>query len=86
MAARRATTIGATATATIERLDVSEHGLDVRWDDAVTSEYPWLWLRDHAHDAATLHPVTQQRQLFTAGVAPDLRGVGRRGSSATTSR
>jgi trimethyllysine dioxygenase len=61
---------------TIERLGVSEHGLDVRWDDGLTSEYPWLWLRDHAHDDATLHPVTQQRQLFTAGVAPDLRGAG----------
>jgi trimethyllysine dioxygenase len=59
----------------IERLGVSEHGLDVRWDDGLTSEYPWLWLRDHAHDDATLHPVTQQRQLYTAGVAPDLHGV-----------
>ncbi len=61
-------------------------GLDVRWDDGLTSEYPWLWLRDHAHDEATLHPVTQQRQLFTAGVAPDLRGHRRADRSATTSR
>ena len=52
------------------------HGLDVRWDDGHASLYPWLWLRDHAHDETTLHPVTQQRQLFTAGVAPDLRGIG----------
>ena len=75
MAARRATTTAAT-TPTIERLAVSDVGLDVRWDDGLASEYPWLWLRDHAHDDATLHPVTQQRQLYTAGVAPDLRGVG----------
>jgi trimethyllysine dioxygenase len=63
-----------TASATIKWLDVSERGLAVRWGDDVTSEYPWLWLRDHAHDAATLHPVTQQRQLYTAGIDPDLRG------------
>ncbi|MEY2524224.1 MAG: Gamma-butyrobetaine hydroxylase-like, N-terminal, partial [Ilumatobacteraceae bacterium] len=43
------------------------------------SWYPWLWLRDHAHDAATIHPVTQQRQLETASLPPDLRAV-----SATT--
>ena len=60
MAARRATTTAA-ATPTIERLDVSDDGLDVRWDDGLTSEYPWLWLRDHAHDdgdAAPGHPAT----------------------------
>ncbi len=80
MASSRATTptTGTTPTATIQRLDVSEHALAVHWDDAVTSEYPWLWLRDHAHDAATLHPVTQQRQLYTAGVDPDLRGAAAR--------
>ena len=37
------------------------------------SEYPWLWLRDH--DSATLHPVTQQRQLHTAAVDAALRGT-----------
>src|SRR4051794_41896774 len=34
-----------------------------------------LWLRDHAHDEATIHPVTQQRQLHTAGLPPNLRGT-----------
>jgi trimethyllysine dioxygenase len=68
--------VGSGREPTIEQLGVSEHGLDVRWDDGLTSEYPWLWLLDHAHDDATLHPVTHQRQLFTAGVAPDLRGAG----------
>ena len=42
--------------------------LEVEWADGHTSRYPWIWLRDHAHDADTLHPVTQQRQLFTAGL------------------
>ena len=37
--------------------------------------YPWLWIRDHAHDPDTLHPVTQQRQLYTAAVRPDLAGT-----------
>ncbi|MEO6570009.1 MAG: trimethyllysine dioxygenase [Ilumatobacteraceae bacterium] len=47
--------------------------LTVHWNDGATTEYPWLWLRDHAHDPATIHPDTQQRQLHTAGVDPTLR-------------
>jgi trimethyllysine dioxygenase len=50
-------------------------GLAVTWDDGTTSEYPWLWVRDHAHDPATLHPDTHQRQLYTAGVPESIRGV-----------
>jgi trimethyllysine dioxygenase len=41
----------------------------------VVTRYPWLWLRDHAHDEDTMHPVTQQRQLFTAVVPRNLRGL-----------
>ena len=44
--------------------------LEVTWDDGTVTRYPWIWLRDHAHDADTLHPVTQQRQLFTAALRP----------------
>jgi trimethyllysine dioxygenase len=51
---------------TIDSLEPTARMLVVRWSDGVTSEYPWIWLRDH--DVATLHPVTQQRELFTAGV------------------
>lgn len=39
------------------------------------SWYPWLWLRDHAHDEGTIHPVTQQRQLDTAALPADLRAA-----------
>lgn len=46
--------------------------LSVTWSDGSDSAYPWIWLRDHAHDEATLHPVTMQRQLYTASVAPTL--------------
>jgi trimethyllysine dioxygenase len=55
---------------TIATLQTTHRTLKVRWTDGGETEYPWLWLRDH--DTATLHPVTQQRQLFTAGVSPDL--------------
>ena len=47
----------------------------VTWDDGIESSYPWLWLRDHAHDEATIHPVTRQRQLDTAALPADLRAT-----------
>ena len=59
---------------TIAALEPTDRSLKVRWVDGGETEFPWLWLRDH--DAATLHPVTQQRQLFTAGVSTELRGSG----------
>ena len=65
--------------ATIDQIQPTDSCLHVTWDDGVESWYPWLWLRDHAHDAATMHPVTQQRQLETASLPPDIRGA-----SATT--
>jgi trimethyllysine dioxygenase len=49
--------------------------LEVAWDDAVVARYPWIWIRDHAHDADSLHPVTQQRQLFTAALPVGLAGT-----------
>jgi trimethyllysine dioxygenase len=58
----------------ITGLVVGERSLTIRWTSGRESHYPWLWLRDHAHEPETLHPVTQQRQLFTAGLPPDLRG------------
>ena len=58
---------------TIERIEAADDGLHVRWADGAESQYPWLWLRDHAHDEATLNPVTQQRQLETASLRRDLR-------------
>src|SRR5262245_17605351 len=57
---------------TISSLDLRTASLEVTWDDGVVTLYPWIWLRDHAHDAETLHPITQQRQLFTAALASDL--------------
>ncbi|MEY2583447.1 MAG: trimethyllysine dioxygenase [Ilumatobacteraceae bacterium] len=61
--------------AAIDEIHATDSFLHVTWDDGVESRYPWLWLRDHAHDDATIHPVTQQRQLDTAAVPPDIRAV-----------
>ncbi|MEP7200990.1 MAG: trimethyllysine dioxygenase [Ilumatobacteraceae bacterium] len=63
----------------IDQIRPTDSCLHVTWDDGVESWYPWLWLRDHAHDDKTIHPVTQQRQLDTATLPADLRA-----SSATT--
>lgn len=61
--------------ATIASLQHDVDSLEVTWSDGVTTRYPWLWLRDHAHDDDTMHPITQQRQLFTAQVPRALRGL-----------
>ncbi|MEO6122099.1 MAG: trimethyllysine dioxygenase [Ilumatobacteraceae bacterium] len=61
--------------ATISALQIDRASLEVTWSDATSTRYPWIWLRDHAHDADTLHPVTQQRQLFTASLPVDLVGT-----------
>ena len=61
--------------ATIASLRHDDASLEVTWADGVVTRYPWLWLRDHAHDDETMHPVTQQRQLFTARVPAALRGL-----------
>ena len=53
-------------------ISLSDVSLVMTWPDGEVTKYPWIWLRDHAHDEATMHPVTQQRQLFTAAVPDDL--------------
>ena len=60
---------------TIDQIRPTDSCLHVTWDDGIESWYPWLWLRDHAHDEATIHPVTQQRQLDTASLPADLRAT-----------
>jgi trimethyllysine dioxygenase len=63
----------------IRSLQLDEEGLRVIWEaDVPDSRFPWFWLRDHGHDEATLHPVTLQRQLFTAAVPDDVRGAAAR--------
>jgi trimethyllysine dioxygenase len=62
------------STVSISGLSARSGWLEVSWDDGTESTFPWLWLRDHAHDEATLHPVTQQRQLHTASIDPSISG------------
>jgi len=57
----------------IDQLTPTDRTLKVRWADGDVTEYPWLWLRDH--DSSVLHPVTQQRQLHTAGVSTRLQAT-----------
>jgi len=59
----------------ISTIEVTDRWLAIDWADGTTSRYPWLWLRDHARDESTVHPITQQRRLDTAGVRRDLRGT-----------
>lgn len=59
----------------ISSLRLDSKSLEVTWTDTSVTRYPWLWLRDHAHDDDTMHPVTQQRQLFTAALPAGLVGT-----------
>ena len=64
--------------ASVTSFECCDDRLQLTWDDGGVSTYPWIWVRDHAHDEATLHPVTQQRQFWTAGlpaVMPSAVGV-----------
>jgi trimethyllysine dioxygenase len=58
--------------ATITDYKSDRAALTVTWDDGATTTYPWIWLRDHAHDEETFHPITMQRNIHTASIAPDI--------------
>ena len=55
----------------IRQIEPNER-LTIEWDDGAVLTAPWIWVREHSHDPDTFHPVTQQRQVFTAGLDPDL--------------
>jgi len=59
----------------VPSIALSAISLVATWPDGAETRYPWIWLRDHAHDEATMHPVTQQRELFTAALPADLVGT-----------
>jgi trimethyllysine dioxygenase len=67
---------------TVRSVGVEPDRLVVRWGDGCVSTYPSLWVRDHAHDAATFHPVTQQRQVWTAALDPSLAPIAARHDAA----
>jgi trimethyllysine dioxygenase len=55
----------------IDRIDAGDL-LRISWSDGKTTEYPWIWVREHSHDPATFHPVTQQREVDTAALSTEL--------------
>jgi hypothetical protein len=60
----------------VASLEISDAGLGISWEgDGRDSHYPWFWLRDHGHEEATRHPITQQRRLLTAALSDDIRGT-----------
>jgi trimethyllysine dioxygenase len=60
----------------VASLAIDDSGLRISWQSGgEASHYPWFWLRDHGHEEATLHPMTLQRQLFTAAVPEDIGGA-----------
>ena len=58
--------------ATITDHPADTAALTVTWDDGATTTYPWIWLRDHAHDEETFHPITMQRNIHTASIDPGI--------------
>jgi trimethyllysine dioxygenase len=58
--------------ATITDFKSEATSLTVTWDDGTTTTYPWIWLRDHAHDEETFHPITMQRNIHTASIPRDI--------------
>jgi trimethyllysine dioxygenase len=58
--------------ATITDHTADSAALTITWDDGATTIYPWIWLRDHAHDEETFHPITMQRNIHTASIDPGI--------------
>lgn len=65
----------------IRAVETGEAGLDVVWATGEKARYPWLWLRDHATDADSYDSRSGQRELYTAGVDPAIRGLTARRSA-----
>ncbi|MHA1601067.1 MAG: TauD/TfdA family dioxygenase [Alphaproteobacteria bacterium] len=63
------------AVRTIQR---GEAGLEVIWETGEQTSYPWFWLRDHATDAQSYDSRSGQRELYTAGLDPAIRGLAAR--------
>ncbi len=63
---------------TIRALEPDEAGLEVVWDSGEQARYSWFWLRDHATDAESYDSRSGQRELYTAGLDPGIRGLAAR--------
>jgi trimethyllysine dioxygenase len=72
-----------TTNVSVASIDPHATGLTIVWTDGDATTFPWLWVREHSHDPATFHPTTNQREVFTAGLDPDLVGASARIEGAT---
>lgn len=62
----------------IRAVEPGEADLEVVWETGERAKYPWLWLRDHATDPQSYDSRSGQRELFTAGLDPAIRGLAAR--------
>ncbi len=62
----------------VRAVELGEAGLEVVWDTGERASYPWFWLRDHATDPQSYDSRSGQRELYTAGLDPGIRGLAAR--------
>lgn len=59
----------------LSELSMHESGLTIDWHDGRQSGFSYFWLRDNARDSISFDQRSHQRELFTAGLDPDIRPV-----------
>lgn len=55
----------------IQNFEAGNRSVVVTWADAVSGDFPWIWLRDN--DVAELHPTTQERTFDLTSVPIDIK-------------
>ena len=55
----------------IQSIKPQSDGLNVYWNNCISSCFPWLWIRDHSENEIDLHPDSKQRQIDVFSVTPD---------------
>ena len=59
----------------IATINCSARTIEVCWQSGGGASFPFFWLRDHATDAVSYDSRSQQRELFTAALDPDIRPI-----------
>jgi hypothetical protein len=59
----------------IEQASPIPRGVRVRWNDDLDARYHVFWLREHAPDAETTHPVTREQALQRLDIPDGLEAV-----------
>ncbi|MGI9332585.1 MAG: TauD/TfdA family dioxygenase [Gammaproteobacteria bacterium] len=52
-----------------------EDGAEIAFENGASGVFPWLWLRDHAEDEASLDPQTLQRRVDTFALSESTRAA-----------